>query len=104
MRGDLQVDKGNGVRWGLARKESGLIPENQGAEEAFTVANSKISEKQHGCPWQSSAQGCCDPGLRQAAQDYVIQQEVGWTWHRQPGLKYQLAVTNGTRVMLTCHP
>lgn len=58
------------------------------------VANSKSSEKQHGCPWQGPAQGCCDPGLRQAAQDYVIQQEVGWTWHRQPGLKYQLAVTN----------
>lgn len=42
MRGDLQVDKGNGVWWGLARKEPGLILENPGVEGAFTVANGKV--------------------------------------------------------------
>lgn len=73
MRGDLQVDKGYGVGWGFARKEPGSIPKNTGVEGAFMVANSKSSEKvQHGCPWQSPAQRCCDLGLRQAAQGQVI--------------------------------
>jgi len=38
----LQVDKGNVVRWGLVRKEPGLILENPGVEGAFTVANGKV--------------------------------------------------------------
>lgn len=45
MRGDLQVDKGNGIWWGFGREEPGPRAENASVDGAFAVANSKTSEK-----------------------------------------------------------
>lgn len=45
MRGDLQVDKGNGVEWGFAREEPDPFSENRGMEGTFLGANAKNSEK-----------------------------------------------------------
>ena len=56
MRGDLQVDKGNGVRWGFGREESWPDSGKYSVEVTSMVANSKTSEKtkcEH--PWQSPA-------------------------------------------------
>jgi hypothetical protein len=44
MRGDLQVDKGNGVGWGLVRKDQDPMLDSSGPGGAFLVANSKNSE------------------------------------------------------------
>lgn len=55
MRGDLQVDKGNGVGWGFAerglcfshqlQRGAGLILKKAGMEGTCVVSNSKNSEK-----------------------------------------------------------
>lgn len=56
MRGDLQVDKGNGIWWGFGGEKPVPAAGDASVDRALAVADSKTSEKmQRAWPWQGPA-------------------------------------------------